>query len=262
MLTASLSLTYVIPVILGLIIGSFLNVVIARVPYSKSLISPGSSCPNCKKKIRWWDNIPLISYGLLRGRCRNCKKGISIRYPVVEFLTALLFLTVRIRFGWNLALVFRDWPFVSLLLAITFIDLEHRIIPDSLSLGGLVLGLLTCGLVSEPNWIESFTGAVIGFTFFYSLAWIYYKWKKKSGLGGGDIKLLAMIGAFLGPQGVFATVFISSMFGSIVGISWALATHRKNVMKMAIPFGPFLVVGALCFYFLSEILWFRFMIPT
>jgi leader peptidase (prepilin peptidase)/N-methyltransferase len=147
------------------------------------------------------------------------------------------------------------------MMAITFIDLDHRIIPDSMSLGGLALGLVTAWMVEDPGWQGSLIGAIFGFSVFYGLAWAYQKWAGRSGLGGGDIKLLAMVGSFIGPAGVFATIFISSIFGSLVGIGWALLSGKKEVMKMAIPFGPFLVFGALYYYLLGDTLWFQFMTP-
>ena len=259
-------------VALGLVIGSFINVIVARLPYRQSIVRPRSRCVKCKKSIPWRDNIPVVSYVLLRGKCRYCKKAISIRYPVIEILTALLFLAANIRFGWSPLLFLRDWPFLMLMVCITFIDLEHRIIPDPLSLGGLALGLLTGWITFTtqspisnplyPGWLSSILGAAFGFTVFYSLAWGYLKLTGRSGLGGGDIKLLAMLGAFLGPSGVFATIFISSIFGSIVGISWALIQGKKKLMRLSIPYGPFLVVGALYYYLLGDFLWFQFMTPT
>lgn len=248
-------------VMTGLIIGSFLNVVVARLPKGKSLVHPPSHCPQCRKKVGWKDNIPVLSFLLLAGKCRHCRKAISIRYPVIELLTAALFLAAELRFGFGWSLVLRDWPFLALLVAITFIDLEHRIIPDPLSLGGAALGLLTCWMSLQLTWTQSIAGAAAGFGVFYLLAWAYQKFSGRAGLGGGDIKLLAMIGAFLGPSGVFATVFISSVLGSLVGIVWALSTKKKDVMKLSIPYGPFLVVGALYYYLLGDILWFQFMTP-
>lgn len=246
-------------IILGLIIGSFLNVVILRLPVHESVVHPGSRCPQCKSPIRWWDNIPVLSYLALVGKCRHCKNPISIRYPVIELITALLFLATEMTFGWNLSLFIRNWPFVAILTAITFIDLEHRIIPDSLSLGGLFIGLSTCWLTTAGI-IQSISGAVVGFAFFYSIAWLYQRFSGRSGLGGGDVKLLAMIGAFIGPYGVLITVFISSILGSLIGIFWAMMNGQKQVMKQAIPFGPFLVLGALYYYLLGD-LWLQFMTP-
>ena len=254
-------MTNAFTILIGLVIGSFVNVVVARLPKGQSLVRPGSHCPHCRKRIKWWDNIPLLSYLILRGKCRACHKSISIRYPVIEFLTAILFLASTLRFGWSPSLFLRDWPFLAILVAITFIDLEHRIIPDLLSLGGLALGLLTCWMDPQLGWVKALFGAGFGFLIFYSLAWIYERFSGRIGLGGGDVKLLAMVGAFIGSEGVFATVFISSIFGSLLGIGWALATHKKDVMKLSIPYGPFLVVGALYYYLLGDLLWFRFMTP-
>jgi leader peptidase (prepilin peptidase)/N-methyltransferase len=247
--------------VFGLIIGSFVNVVVIRLPKNKSIVRPSSCCPKCKRPIRWWDNVPVLSYLALRGKCRSCSKPISIRYPIIELLTALLFVTVKIRFGWSSLLFFHDWPFMAMLVAITFIDLEHRIIPDPLSLGGLALGLLTCWAVPELGWVRSFSGAALGFSLFYGLAWAYQALKGRSGLGGGDIKLLAMLGSFVGPSGVFTTILISSVFGSIVGISWGFFQGKKNLMNLSLPFGPFLVIGALYYYLFGDLLWFQFMTP-
>ena len=242
-------------------IGSFLNVVVHRLPRKLSIVSPPSQCPSCGHRIHWYENIPVLSYVFLAGRCRFCDAKISIRYPVIELLTALLFLTTEIKFGFSYILFIRDWFFVSILIAVTFIDLEHRIIPDTLSLGGLILGLATSWLIPGLGILNSAIGAGFGFCAFYGLAWAYMRFTGRSGLGGGDIKLIAMIGAFLGASGVFATIFISSIFGSLVGIAWGLARGRKEVMKLAIPYGPFLVVGALYYYLLGDILWFRFTTP-
>ncbi len=240
---------------MGLVVGSFMNVVVARIPHGKSVVRPGSHCPKCRKPVRWYDNIPVLSYVALRGKCRHCGQGISIRYPVIEALTGLLFLAAKMRFGFDAALVLRHWPFVALLVAITFIDLEHRIIPDVLNLIGGVLGLATSLLAPELGWIGSLLGISLGFTLFYGFAWLY-EWKTgRSGLGGGDIKLLAMLGAFVGPQGVLVCVLMSSILGSVIGLGWALATRQKTLMTAAIPFGPFLVLGALYYHLLAEVLW-------
>ena len=251
----------VITAVLGLIIGSFLNVVIVRLPKKQSIVFPSSHCPKCKKEIRWYDNLPVISYLILEGKCRFCKKEISVRYPVIEILTATVFLAAVLRFGWSWSMAVRDLPFLAILIAVTFIDLEHRIIPDGLSLGGLGLGLATCWLSQDIAWLEAFIGAGLGFGLFYALAWAYQRWTGRSGLGGGDIKFLAMVGAFLGPGGVFATIFISSVVGTVIGLGWALLTNKKDMMKLSIPYGPFLVIGALYYYLLGDILWFRFMTP-
>jgi leader peptidase (prepilin peptidase)/N-methyltransferase len=248
--------------VLGLVIGSFLNVVVYRLPRKLSLVRPGSQCPGCGHKIRWFENIPVFSFLVQRGQCSKCKARISVRYPVIELLSALLFLVCNIKFGFSYLLFIRDWPFVSILVAVTFIDLEHRIIPDRLSLGGLGLGIATSFLTPGFGIVPALIGATFGFCVFYALAWAYLRFTGRSGLGGGDIKLLAMVGSFTGPGGVFATILISSIFGSLVGIVWGLVKGRKRVMTVAIPYGPFLVVGALYYYLLGDILWFRFTTPT
>jgi leader peptidase (prepilin peptidase) / N-methyltransferase len=250
--------TNLISVVMGLLVGSFVNVVIYRLPLKKSLIKPRSSCTKCKKMVAWYDNIPVFSYLFLLGKCRSCGEKISFRYPVVELMVALLFLATNIKFGFNWLLIIHDWPFVAALVAIIFIDLDHRIIPDELSLGGLVLGLATCYFVPGLGWKLGFIGGVVGFCVFYAFSWIYYKMSGKIGLGGGDIKLLAMVGAYLGPSGVFTTILMSSILGSFVGIIWAKATKQESVMKVAIPYGPFMVAGALYHYLLGDIFWLPF----
>lgn len=248
--------------IFGLIVGSFLNVVVARLPHGKSIVRPRSQCPSCKKGIAWYDNLPVLSYLILRGRCRHCQARISPRYPFIEILTSLLFLAARAKFGFSPILLVRDWPFLAILVAVTFIDLEHRIIPDALSLGGLALAFLTGWMDPRFEWIPALAGAALGFGSFYLLAYTYFKMTGRSGMGGGDIKLLAMLGAWLGPGGVFATILISSIFGSMVGLAWGLAVRgRRRLMTFAIPYGPFLVVGGLYYYLLGDVLWFQFMSP-
>ncbi len=243
---------------LGLLIGSFMNVVVARLPHDQSVVRPRSRCPGCGNTIAWYDNIPVLSYLWLRGRCRGCQKSISLRYPVIELLTALLFMAVFARFGASLLLPIRDWPFVAMLVAITFIDLEHRIIPDELSLGGLVLGLLTAYWVPGLGLVASVLGAIVGYGFFWLLSWGYFKAKGRMGLGGGDVKLLAMLGAFLGPMAVFHIILISSLLGSVIGLSYAGILKSRgqsdSLMGVAIPFGPFLVLAALYVYLLGDVL--------
>lgn len=242
----------------GLLIGSFMNVVVARLPHDQSVVRPRSRCPGCGNAIAWYDNIPVLSYLWLRGRCRGCRKSISLRYPVIELLTAMLFMSVFARFGLTLLLPVRDWPFVAMLVAITFIDLEHRIIPDELSLGGLVLGLLTAYWVPGLGLMASVLGAIVGYGFFWLLSWGYFKAKGRMGLGGGDVKLLAMLGAFLGPMAVFHIILISSLLGSVIGLSYAGILKSRgqsdSLMGVAIPFGPFLVLAALYVYLLGDVL--------
>ena len=247
---------------LGLVVGSFTNVLVARMPRGISISHPPSRCPLCLTAVRWRDNVPVLSYLLLRGRCRGCKAPISIRYPLIEVLSALLYLALKLRFGLSWLLLARYFPFATLCLTITFIDLEHRIIPDKLSLPGIVLGLATSWWVADLGFLHAALGAAAGFGGFYLVAVLYEKYSGKSGLGGGDVKLLAMMGAFLGTWGVLATVLISSVVGSVIGVGWALATRQRNIMSSAIPYGPFLVIGGLYYSLLGETLWRLFMIPT
>jgi leader peptidase (prepilin peptidase)/N-methyltransferase len=251
-------------IVLGLIVGSFLNVVIHRLPLDQSVVRPGSRCPKCKRSIPWYENIPVLSWLALRAKCGGCKAPIPFRYPFVELLTALLFALTVAMFGLNVTTLLRDLPWVAALIAVIFIDLDHRIIPDEISLGGLAVGLLTSVLDPRLTVVQAFVGAGVGFGVFFGFSWLYYKLTGRIGLGGGDVKLLAMLGAYLGLQGVFFTIFLSSIVGSVVGIALALAQRNKEkgaVMQFALPYGPFLVLGAFLYYYLGETLWLPFMTP-
>jgi len=230
----------------GLCIGSFLNVCIYRIPADLSIVRPASACPACGTTIRWYDNIPVISYLLLRGRCRTCKNSISARYPMVELLCGLFALAVVLRFGWHLqSLIY--FLFIAALLVITFIDIDHRIIPDVISLPGIPIGFAASFLLPQVTWQASLLGIVIGGGSLYAVAWSYRLLTGKDGMGGGDIKLLAMIGAFIGWQGVLFTIMASSFAGTIVGLI-VMIKQRKG-MKLAVPFGPFLAIGAILYIF-------------
>lgn len=228
----------------GLIIGSFLNVCIYRLPKSISIILPVSSCPDCNQPIKYYDNIPLLSYLWLRGRCRFCGHRISVRYPIVEFLSGILALSIFIRYGMS-------WPalilylFAASLLVVTFIDIDYKIIPDSITIPGIPISFLATFLLPYVTWKESLAGIVLGGGSLLAVALVYEFIAKKEGMGGGDIKLLAMIGGFLGWQGVVFTIFSSSILGTMVGIFIALKT--KQGREAAIPFGPFLSIGALLY---------------
>lgn len=248
--------------VFGLLIGSFLNVVIARLPDGRSLIRPRSHCSGCKATLRWYENIPLLSYLALRGKCRSCRTPISARYPLVELMTAALFVAAFRRYGSDAALWVRDFPILASWVAIVFIDLDHRIIPDELSWGGAGLALITAGLVPGLGWLGAFGGFALGFGAFYLLAWGYEAWTGRSGLGGGDIKLLGALGAFLGWSGVLQTILVSSIFGSLIGLLvGATAKGKGELMKTSVPFGPFLIFGALTYYFFGELSWFQFTTP-
>jgi leader peptidase (prepilin peptidase)/N-methyltransferase len=245
-------------ILFGLIIGSFLNVIIHRLPLEQSIVRPGSRCPACGTGLKWFQNIPLLGFLLLRGKCASCKRPISWRYPLVEFLTAFLFWASFRDLpldGFSVISQFRIWLFIALGVAITFIDLDHRIIPDELSLGGWAVGALTAywdfrgGLV--PLWIAS----VAGFGFFYLFALAYEKVTQRSGLGGGDIKFMGTIGVFLGFGGIWASIMISSIVGSVVGMIIAKLNRSEHALRTAIPYGPFLVLGALVELFFEVSRW-------
>ncbi|HPD20123.1 MAG: prepilin peptidase [Desulfomonilia bacterium] len=236
--------------VIGLFIGSFLNVCIHRIPREESIVFPSSRCPGCGAKIKPWDNIPVLSYLILRGKCRSCKEKISIRYPLVETLSALLALAMLYRFGLNASFaVYYAWA--CALLVITFIDLDHQIIPDSLSIGGIVVGLALVWWM-PVSYKDAFIGLGLGAGLLVAVIYGYYFLTGKQGMGGGDVKLLGMIGVFTGWQGVLFTIFTGSLLGSLVGIPWALL-QKKN-MQTAIPFGPFLALGALLYVLFGEMI--------
>jgi leader peptidase (prepilin peptidase)/N-methyltransferase len=238
-----------ISIILGAMVGSFLNVCIHRLPKEESVVRPGSHCPKCKTPIRFYDNIPLLSYLLLKGKCRYCHTSISIQYPIVEAVTALssFFLFVTFGVSWSYIYYF---SFVAALIAITVIDLYHQIIPDVISLPGIVVGLLGSLVIPQITFWTSLIGMVVGGGSLFLVATGYQWLFKREGMGGGDVKLLAMIGAFLGWKAVILTILLSSFIGSIIGIAVMLIKGKD--FKYAIPFGPFLALGAVISLFWGE----------
>ncbi|MDD2365214.1 MAG: prepilin peptidase [Desulfuromonadaceae bacterium] len=230
----------------GMVIGSFLNVCISRMPKNESIVSPPSHCPVCFYKICWFDNIPLLSYILLRGKCRGCGTHISLQYPLVELTNGLLTLFLYLRFGPTLAFA-ALFVFCSSMVVITFIDIEHQIIPDEISLPGIVIGFVLSFFLTGHDWLNSLLGILLGGGTLYLVAWSYYRFTGKDGMGGGDIKLLAMMGAFLGWKAVIFIIFASSLFGSVVGVSIMLLQKKDG--KLAIPFGPYLAFGAILYIF-------------
>ncbi|MBF0309443.1 MAG: prepilin peptidase [Magnetococcales bacterium] len=229
----------------GAIVGSFLNVCIHRLPEHHSLLWPSSHCPACEQPIRWFDNIPLLSWLILRGRCRRCRATISPRYPLIELAGALLPLLVVHRFGLTadaLLLTLLGWSFIVLLV----IDLYHYILPDVITLPGIVAGLLAAWLVPRVSALPSLTdaslGLAIGGGLFWLFGWVFERLTGKVGLGFGDVKLLAMIGAWMGWQALPFTIFAAAVAGSVVGLSWILLLGRDRTLP--IPFGPYLVLAA------------------
>src|SRR6266550_2855317 len=252
----------------GAIIGSFLNVVIHRLPQEESIVFPNSRCPSCSAAIAWYDNVPILSYLLLRGKCRACKAGISFRYPAVELLTALLYLAVTWRDGLTLALPF-DLIFASALIALIFIDAEHMLLPNAITYPGLVFVLvarvvvplitgtshfddlepLTRGMLhGMPLWAASLIGAVIGGLIGGGSLWLMgWTWEKLRGIeamGLGDVKMMFMVGAYLGWRLTILTIFMGVLSGSLIGIALMVRQGRRN-MQMLLPFGVFLGIGAI-----------------
>jgi leader peptidase (prepilin peptidase)/N-methyltransferase len=243
--------------IFGTVVGSFLNVCIVRLAKGESLVTPPSHCPNCRKPIPFYDNVPLLSYLWLRGRCRSCKQRISPRYFWIELATGLLAVGLAHRFGIGVAFV-AGFIFAAALVVIAFIDLHIRIVPDVISLPGIALGLvfsivnhLMAGATGfPPPPLSSFTGILIGGGILWLVAWTYERITHTEGMGGGDIKLLAMIGAFLGWPSVPLVLFIASLTGSVVGVFLMLKKGASG--KLALPFAPFLCGGALVYLFYGE----------
>jgi leader peptidase (prepilin peptidase) / N-methyltransferase len=234
---------------IGMCIGSFLNVCIYRLPAGKSIVRPASACPACGTTIRWYDNIPLISYVILRGRCRGCKVSISIRYPIIELLSGLFAMISWMHYGYGLPCLIY-FILIAALLVITFIDIDHRIIPDIISLPGILLGFVASFIMPQLNWYDSLIGIAAGGGSLLAVAWGYQLITGKEGMGGGDIKLLAMVGAFLGWKGVLFTIMASSLIGTAVGMVVMLRSGKG--IKMALPFGPFLAMGAILYIFLGQ----------
>ncbi|MBU0483710.1 MAG: prepilin peptidase [Proteobacteria bacterium] len=235
--------------IFGSMIGSFLNVVILRLPENKSIVFPASHCPNCATEIHWYDNIPIISFIFLKGRCRSCHQSISWQYPVVELAMALLSLALYLQFSISVAFPIY-FIFSAALLVIIFIDSHHQIIPDVISLPGIIIGFGLSFFNPFVTWQNSGLGILLGGGSFYAIAGTYYLFTKRAGMGGGDIKLLAMIGAFLGWQSLPFVVFGSSVMGTVAGIG-AMIKQRKGG-KTVIPYGPFLSLASLLYLFFQE----------
>jgi leader peptidase (prepilin peptidase)/N-methyltransferase len=230
----------------GLCIGSFLNVCIYRIPASKSISHPRSSCTSCNKLIPFYDNIPVVSYLLLRGRCRFCSEPISLRYPIIEMLTGFFALITVFKYGISLeALIY--FVYIAALLVITFIDIDHQIIPDVISLPGIPIFFIASFWLSQVTYRDSFIGILAGGGSLFLVAWTYSMITKREGMGGGDIKLLAMIGAVIGWQGVLFTIFVASAVGTISGMLVMLKSRKG--MKLKIPFGPFLAIGGIAYIF-------------
>jgi len=233
----------------GSLVGSFLNVCIHRLPREESIVFPSSHCPACQVPIRPWDNIPILSFLLLHGRCRACGQPIAWRYPLVEGLTALLFAATVSRFGVT-PLAATLLVFVAALTVITFIDLDHQIIPNIITLPGIPLGLLASLVVGGPPLLDRIIGALAGAGFLYLVLFYGSAFYGQDAMGEGDLNLIAMVGAFLGWRGVVVTILVGCLSGSTIGL--ALIGLGRLRRREHIPFGPFLGLGALVALFFGD----------
>jgi leader peptidase (prepilin peptidase)/N-methyltransferase len=225
----------------GLVIGSFLNVCIYRLPRGESIVWPASRCPACGRALGWYENIPVLSYVALRGACRTCRASISIVYPAVEIGTSLVFVLMYRQYGMGALLAVR-MAFASAMIVLLAIDWRHRILPNEITISGIVVGF-AFSLILPPGWLASLIGIAAGGGALLLIERVYYHVRHEEGLGMGDVKMLAMIGAFLGWKLMLLTLVVSSLLGSVVGL--AIVAARKGDLKYALPFGTFLSVGAL-----------------
>jgi leader peptidase (prepilin peptidase)/N-methyltransferase len=251
----------VIALLFGLAVGSFLNVCIARLPLRESIVTPRSRCPGCRKPISAYDNIPILSYVLLGGRCRSCRKPISVRYPAVEALAAMVSVLIYHQYGLSFAWAI-FFVFGCAMIVLAFIDVDHRILPDPITLNGIWVGLLVSPIVVPPNnlvsWlfrkggfvasdlVSSFGGSLLGAIVGGGLLWVvgeaFYRLRGIEGLGFGDVKMMAMVGAFLGVQLALFTILVGSLLGSVIGI--AMIRFGGKSRNYALPYGTFLAFGA------------------
>jgi leader peptidase (prepilin peptidase) / N-methyltransferase len=225
----------------GAVVGSFLNVCIYRLPLRKSLMWPGSHCPHCDAPVKPYDNIPIAGYLWLRGRCRSCRAPISIQYPIVELVTAAVFLGAFLLFD-SPAVLIQRVLFACAMIVLFVIDLEHQILPDVITLPGIALGFLF-SLFLPPGWFDSLIGIALGGGSLWLLREAYFRLRGEEGMGFGDVKMLAMIGAFLGWKLMLLTLVLSSFLGSIIGVG--MIAFNRGDMKYALPFGTFLAIGAI-----------------
>jgi leader peptidase (prepilin peptidase)/N-methyltransferase len=237
-MTAPLSVA--LAALVGAIVGSFLNVCIYRLPRRKSVVRPASACPSCGRKLAWFENTPIIGYLMLGGRCRTCRTPIGIRYLVVEVITAAMFAAAWWHYGPGALLLSRILLGCALIVLFA-IDLEHHLLPNAITLPGIAIGFVL-SFLTEPGWWSSLIGIVVGGGALFAIAEGYYRLRHEEGLGMGDVKMLAMIGAFIGWQLALVALMMASLSGSVIGL--LIIAARRGDMKYALPFGTFLAMGA------------------
>jgi leader peptidase (prepilin peptidase)/N-methyltransferase len=240
----------------GLIVGSFANVCIHRLPLDQSIVTPRSACPNCKRQLTAWENIPVLSWVFLLGRCRGCRAPISFRYPLVELANGLLYFGVVATFG-PTPYALLMMAFTTALLILGLIDLEHQILPDVITLPFIVIGLAASFLPAPPTPFDAFASAAGGFVMFWFLARLWFYMRGIEALGMGDWKLAAMLGAFLGWEKLLLTIFLSSLTGTLIGVPLALTQGRNFQTKL--PFGTFLCAAGIVAVFVGDpvLAWYR-----
>jgi len=251
-----LTLTHIIGLFsfcLGACIASFLNVVIWRVPRGESIVSPPSHCPKCDAAIKWYQNIPILAWLALRGKCANCKNPISPRYILIETLGGCLFLAAFLAFGPTLETLLM-WIWISLMIVGSMIDFDHKLLPDFVTVGGMILGVAYHGFNSIMDHsffsiLHSLIGLVFGFGLLWLIRWLGTKAFKREAMGMGDVFLMGAVGALFGPVAVLVTLILSSVFGSIVGVSMIALSKTKFGRFVEIPFGPYICMGCLAWMF-------------
>jgi leader peptidase (prepilin peptidase)/N-methyltransferase len=229
--------------LVGAVLGSFLNVCIYRWPAEQSVLRPRSRCQKCGTLIRWYDNVPILSWLLLRGRCRNCGAAISIQYPIVELVTGLLWLGAALRFGLSIETL-SSGTFLTILLGIALTDAREMVIPDQFSLGGTALGLIFAAFPGGISFVSALVGAVLAYVFFWGVKLAAEKALKKPALGVGDIHMMAMVGAFLGPMGAVLTMLLGSVLGLLIGVPLTFLRGQLAMLGTYLPLGTFLALGA------------------
>ena len=247
--------------VMGACIASFLNVVIWRVPRGESIVSPPSHCPKCNAPIKWYQNIPILSWLALRGKCANCKAPISPRYILIETLGGVLFLVAFWRYGVTVATPVM-WIWIALMIVGSMIDFDHKLLPDFVTVGGMILGLLFHGLISGVQFfhnsnirlfdysiIQSACGLVFGFGLLWLIRFLGSKAFKREAMGLGDVFLMGAVGAMSGPVAVLVTLILSSVFGSIVGLSMVALSKTRFGKFVEIPYGPYICMGCLAWMF-------------